>query len=708
MAGDGADESRDGRLQRLAVLLGKAGLPVLHLTASGAELVVALAGDGGRSLRVLVTPVMPGRPAGFHTAMRAYRFEPADLSRAERARVELLRNILVRLEDRLPADWGPVPVRYAPALPANAMPSPPEGVVVGPAPGEGGPPPAVLPALSEPGAPRPAALAAWVAACRAAGTPVVLVLPLTADRIADWRPVLELVERLEVRHRAEHSLVFAWPDPEDSGGVPVPLEAEASFPPSIRALLGDRIPVRSAVGEPLCRFSRVLQDVLLRASPRASRSRGEGVFGPACQTCALRPTCGGTTTAAARVFGLDVLRPFSQPPWAAQAATAPRQAPWDHKLWWLLADRPDVAVALRDVIPLDQIPDLACVLPWTRLELHEGGSHGPCCADYLHEPGRAPADARPADLWQGTLMRAVRRAMADGEPGRTCRPTCPIWTGGTDLPGDLVLRGGPSTAVLTRIQRVRDLVAVREEPRTPPATICFSATSWCNYDCLMCDCGERGTLDDQPDPAFYEQMAAWALGDLELETNGGEPLAAPRFLAFLDRLAAEPSPRPSVGIVTNGALLTPDRMDRWASILRGIVFSLNAATPGTYLDVNRGVPWPRVRAHLDHVLRLRAQGRYLGGLTYSMVVLRRNLEEVPEFVDLTLRDQVDARFLLQIGNRNDQSVATDPDLAARAVVLLREAARRLREAGRDRPASGAQSLVRVLSDRMSRDDFRPL
>ena len=34
-------------------------------------------------------------------------------------------------------------------------------------------------------------------------------------------------------------------------------------------------------------------------------------------------------------------------------------------------------------------------------------------------------------------------------------------------------------------------------------------TSACNYDCLMCDCGRIGTLDDQMTTAWYESIRPW-------------------------------------------------------------------------------------------------------------------------------------------------------------------------------------------------------
>ncbi len=644
----------------------------------------------------------PGAPALFVTPTRAYRSRPDDLTPAEHAQVMLVIGILARLADRLEA--GPGDDDHGGTIRIAATRLSPDVIEAAAARGH------AIEAVLETGDP------AWpddalqrvdalTTAAAASQVRFQWIVPATNMGLARPDRLVALADHLRVRTRPDRPLAIAWPDPARTPDA-LPFSAARSLPEAIVRALGDTIPVRSRAGQPLCAFPRALERMLLNGDRPGGP--GDGTFGPGCASCALRPACGGVSPGYAARFGTDELVPFGLPPDTDTVPDEPAAVSWDARLWWLLRDRPAASVSLREVLPPGMLPALACVLPWTRLEIHEGGSHGPCCADYLQAPGRLPPDTALDVLWQGPLMRAVRRAMADSHPTRTCRPTCPVLVGGTDRPANLVLRGGPEAMVQVAIDRVGDLLAGREAPIAPPAALCFAATSFCNYDCVMCDCGERGTLDDQPNPAFYDQARSWAAHGVELEVNGGEPLASPRFRAFLDRLAADGIAPPAVGLVTNGSLLTPERIDRWAPILRGVVVSLNAAEPDTYRAVNRGVPWEVVRGHLDHLLAARREGRFLGGLAYSMVVLRANLEQIPAFVALALDDEVDARFLLPQGDRNGQSVTTAPEPAARTVLLLREAAAKLEAAGRTRPAAATDALARILADRVARGVFAAL
>lgn len=696
-------DPRRGRIgpDGLADLLRRAGLDVTGVTADAHRFTVTIAGPEGRPVAVEAGP--PGQPALFATPACAFRSRPAELTPGEHARAMLLIGILARLWDRL--EGGPGGEDPGETSRIAAVRLSPDAIRMAATRGN------AIDAVLETGEPgwqddMPDRLEALKAVADASGTRLQWVVPATAAGLARPDLLVALAARLRVRTRRDRSLAIEWPDPAATPGA-LPLLAARGLPEAIVRDLGDAIPLRSRAGRPLCVFPRALERMLLDLDARERRD--DNTFGPQCATCTLRTACGGVSRGYAKRFGTGELVPFAPPPGSTAApAVRPSEAPWAHKLWWLLRDRPWASVALREVLTPGMLPELACVLPWTRLEIHEGGSHGPCCADYLQAPGREPPDTALDILWHGPLMRAVRRAMADGHPTRTCRPTCPVLVGGTDLPSDLVLRGGPEATVRATIDRIADLLAGREAPVAPPAALCFAATSFCNYDCVMCDCGERGTLDDQPDEPFFAQARSWASCGVELEVNGGEPLASPRFRAFLDRLADEGVRPAPVGLVTNGSLLTPGRIDRWAPILRGVVVSLNAADADTYRAVNRGVPWTVVRAHLDHLLAARRDGRFLGGLAYSMVLLRANLEQIPAFVELALADDVDARFLLPQGDRNGQSVTTALETAHRTEVLLDAAAARLESAGRPRPAAATAALARILADRIARNVFDPL
>jgi molybdenum cofactor biosynthesis enzyme MoaA len=494
------------------------------------------------------------------------------------------------------------------------------------------------------------------------------------------------------------------PGPGDAGTEAVALSALDGLPREVHDFVRWRGHVDSRVGRPLCRFPDTLERVLTPRGPGGPGPLGDAAFGPDCGACVLRPSCTGVTADYARAFGFEGLRPFVSPE-AAGAASAPEtlgRIPWETKLRWLLRDRPGIKVRLGDVVPARLLPALPCTMPWTRLELHDGDTFGPCCADWIRERHFVGGDPTPARLWDGPVLRAFRAAMRAGAALRTCRPSCPVLTGGTERPADLRLPGGPPEAVEDRIRLVRALLDGREAAADfAPLSICVATTTGCNYDCVMCDCGQTGRAEDERPRAFWDGLAPWLHLGVEVDANGGEPLLSPTFRAFVEEAARSGAP-PSIAMTTNASLLTPKWLDGLGrSPFRSLIVSLNSTRPDTYRAVHRGLPLKRVRANLDHLLELRRQGRFTGGLTYSMVVLRRNLAEVRDFATLALADGAEVRYLLPMRDRNGQSVLTDAGLMRAAAAALEDAAATLEGAGLEQSARRVRATAQVVRDRLA-------
>jgi molybdenum cofactor biosynthesis enzyme MoaA len=466
-------------------------------------------------------------------------------------------------------------------------------------------------------------------------------------------------------------------------------------------------PVDWPVGQPLC-LTSWSRERLLRRREIAEAGGAASVFGPACDGCALRPGCTGVQEPYAKKHGFEALRPFvsSRPEQAPAPAGTDASALvdglfWEDRVRWLLTGEPRLSLRLGDVLPRDLLPKAPCTLPWRRLELHEGGTFGPCCAEYM--TSRTAADADPAALWNGGVFQKFRLALAGQGHPATCRRSCPVLVGGLEKPENMTIYGGPAAFVENQIEAIRAMRAGAAEVAATPLELCVATTSYCNYDCLMCDCGARGTLDDQKPASFYEAVSPWLDRVSLFDANGGEPLASPEFRAFLARLDVSDREQLRFHLTTNGSYLTPSQLEKFGSFpLGSLTISLNAATPETYLAVNRGLPWERIRAHLDELLRLRAAGKYQGTITYSMVLLRASLAEIRAFAELGVRDRVELRYMLPMRNRSGQSIMVSRDAMDEARRALEDAARLFDAEGMARSAMGARASARVLDDRLSR------
>lgn len=404
--------------------------------------------------------------------------------------------------------------------------------------------------------------------------------------------------------------------------------------------------------------------------------------------------------AAIRAIG-DALAGALAPHWPAIAHVA-----WPDAIEGL-GDDVDATLPLAGLLPPEALARRACVAPWTRLEYGARPTIGPCCADFQVAP--IAEVGAPLALWHGPAMRGFRRALASPDPGATCRATCPRLVGRTDTLAAMVARGGPAAFRANQLAVIASILDGAERPATTPLEVVFPATSFCNYDCLMCSHGATGTLADERPPAFYAALAELAPGLGRIEVLGGEPLASPVLRAVLAGDLAAAAPQLEVALTTNGSYLTPAELARYRHVRFGhVTVSLNAATATTYLAVNRGLPWARVRPNLDALLAAHRATRNPRAITYSMVILRANLHEIEAFAALAEADDVAVRFMLPMHDRNQQSILTDAAAMDAAQAALATVVTRLRARGRDREAARADGERAVLAARRARGLLRAL
>ena len=389
--------------------------------------------------------------------------------------------------------------------------------------------------------------------------------------------------------------------------------------------------------------------------------------------------------------------------------TPSRRHEWRTELRRLLTDQPDARVRLGDVLPPAELPAWPCALPWIRFAVSPSGWLGPCCHDYQASHHRIERDGQPLEHWNGPGLRAFRRAMTSGGHPSTCSTSCPFLLAGTQRPADVVLHGGPVHVVDNALLVVEDLLAGREIMTGRPLQLCIAATTFCNYDCVMCDYGETGTLDDELTASFWTGLEAALETAQFLEVNGGEPLGSPVFREWLGRLDRELTPQLRVLLITNGSYLGGKQLSKYRKVpFENITLSVNAATGPTYEKVNRGLPWERARRTLDEIAAARRRGELSGRVQYSMVLLRDNLDEIGAFADLAIANDATIRYQLPLRDRGGSSIMTDAEAMLRAMGALQEVAARLLAMGRLREAQSAAGNAEVLWQRLAAGIFQPL
>lgn len=186
-----------------------------------------------------------------------------------------------------------------------------------------------------------------------------------------------------------------------------------------------------------------------------------------------------------------------------------------------------------------------------------------------------------------------------------------------------------------------------------PTYVQIEPVGQCNLRCQMCAIQFRVDGPPYGPPAFmaFERFVALvdALTDLrELHLQGlGEPMMHPRFFEMIAYASVKGI---RVSTNSNATLLNDRRAERCVtSGLDCLHVSLDGATAATYERI-------RARAHFDRVTanveRLLAAREHLGATTprlrLVMVLMRQNLDELPDLVRLAHRWQVEGLFVQRL------------------------------------------------------------
>lgn len=186
--------------------------------------------------------------------------------------------------------------------------------------------------------------------------------------------------------------------------------------------------------------------------------------------------------------------------------------------------------------------------------------------------------------------------------------------------------------------------------------VIWDISNKCNLRCRMCHFSFDHVFH-QPakftSPALFERMAASALplAHTLVLSASNEPLISPHFIDIL-KIAARYSV-PELLFLTNGQLLSSKIAD--AILETGVTqvqISIDGATKETYEYIRRGAQFDRLVRNLEYLSARKLElGRAAPRLQFNVVLMQRNLEELPLFVDLAEKlgvEWIAARHLLMI------------------------------------------------------------
>lgn len=170
-------------------------------------------------------------------------------------------------------------------------------------------------------------------------------------------------------------------------------------------------------------------------------------------------------------------------------------------------------------------------------------------------------------------------------------------------------------------------------------------TMLCNLRCVMCPWHEMRSKDAIMAWETFLRIIPSLKRTKEVDlTGGGEPLLHPRLVEMVG-LAKEQGCR--VGFSTNATLLKEEAArDLIENGLDWIAYSIEGVTAETYEGIRRGASWREVLANMEtfSAMRMEMGGRAPFTMVF-FVMMKENVHEVPELVELCLRLSIDRLVL---------------------------------------------------------------
>jgi wyosine [tRNA(Phe)-imidazoG37] synthetase (radical SAM superfamily) len=276
-----------------------------------------------------------------------------------------------------------------------------------------------------------------------------------------------------------------------------------------------------------------------------------------------------------------------------------------------------------------------CSYPFSFARIEKNGDVNVCCPGWLRGGpiGNIFRD-RPDKLWNSQAAQRVRKQILDGSFSG-CRSDVCLFIRNKTLP----LRRD-KTGPIAKI-----IATNRTELATGPEVVKLAHDDSCNLSCPSCrtqvivaNAQRQAALDRM----LHEFILPFMKDTKTLDLSGdGDPFASRHYRAIM-RETARTNPSLRINLNTHGVLCDEDAWIDCSLFGRvdSVHVSVDAVRPKTYSLVRRGGDFQRLLSNLEFLSKLRTCGQ-LSNFALNFVVQRANFREMPEFVDLAVRFNVD-------------------------------------------------------------------
>jgi len=297
---------------------------------------------------------------------------------------------------------------------------------------------------------------------------------------------------------------------------------------------------------------------------------------------------------------------------------------------------------------------LFCSQPFSWFELTTGrGERGEtfvCCPSWLPKPIGNLLHDSVEEIWNSEAAADIRRSILDGSFEYCSETLCPY----------LQTQTGPVQPV-EAVTDPRMRRAIDENLQVlpwGPLEVNASHDRSCNLSCPSCRSHviiEQGRSRHEI-LAIQKKLKEGALKDAKLlyVTGSGDPFGSPYLRELLQSLDRSMLPAlETIHLQTNGLLWTKRMWQTIPEDIRALVrtaqISIDAASAETYAVNREGGEFDRLLENLDFIAS-ELRPKPLERFGFSMVVQANNFREMPDFVRLGKRFNVDYVSFHQITN----------------------------------------------------------
>ncbi|APR79810.1 Putative molybdopterin cofactor synthesis protein A [Minicystis rosea] len=368
---------------------------------------------------------------------------------------------------------------------------------------------------------------------------------------------------------------------------------------------------------------------------------------PICDQCALNKRCQWDDVGALSDEAVAAAKPIAN---LRERRRATEQAV------------PDIIVKRRPET------EVVCVTPWTTIEIVDpDGKARQCCSTWTVGDRGVVLGSSMLDVWNGPGYQAARRMMANAALGELCMPICSRLHDRKFEEKRFRIQSGSEVFVKNQLLLADEIAQRKEVLEAMPLRLAICPSTYCNYNCIMCDHG-RSARRDLPE-SIWEELPRFLPTLQSLTLLGGEPLANPHTWQFLRSFDIEKYPDASLDLVTNGSLLTEHALKHIQRCALGdVTVSFNAGTADVYERVQRGIAFEQVMKNLDALLRFRESRPWWFGITLSFVIQPAAAHTLIQFGEIAHARDLRIRLMaLNPENHEGLDFYEDPDEVARVL-----------------------------------------